>query len=81
MGFWEYLLIAGAVVALASGYLRVPRLIANLVFLGIAIWPMYTLGVENGWGVATIVIIVAIIFAIYFLLYWVGTKLGRGKAA
>lgn len=80
MGFWEYLLLGGALAAIVFGYLRLPNLLAYLVFLAVAIWPTYTLGAKNGWGVVTIVVIVAIIFVIYAFLYWGSSKIANRKA-
>lgn len=81
MGFWEYLLIGGAVAALVFGYLHLPRLVAYLVFLVIAVWPTYTLGAEHSWSVATMIVLVLVIFAVYALLYWIGSKVGRRTTA
>lgn len=75
MGFWETLLIIGVVSALAFGLVLLPRVAAYPAFLAVALWPIYTLGVINGWGMVTIAGLVAIIFMTYALLHWAGSRI------
>ena len=80
MGFNEYFLLAGAVLAVAFGIFRLPKLPSYVVFLLIAAWPAYTLGAKNGWGFATVAIMTLVVFAIYAGLHWVSRRFSPRKA-
>lgn len=77
MGVYEYVLIAGAVAALALGAIKLNRIVSYVIFLVVAGWPAYTLAAKNGWSFATVVILVAIVFAIYAGLYWIGGRFAQ----
>ncbi len=80
MGIYEYVLIAGAVVALIFGFMRVARFIAYPVFVAVGAWPSYTLGAENGWNFATVAIMTLIVFVVYAALHWVAARFSPRRA-
>ena len=80
MGFYEYLLIAGAIVAVVLGVIRFSRIVSYIVFLVVAGWPAYTLGAKHGWSFGTVIVMVAVVFAVYAGLYWLGGRFNRKPA-
>lgn len=77
MGFFEYFLLAGAIIALVLGAFRLSRIVSYVAFLIIAGWPTYSLAVKNGWSFGTVVVLVAVAFAICAGLYWVAGRFAR----
>jgi hypothetical protein len=77
MGSCDYLLLAGALAALAFGAVRLSRVVSYLILLIVAALPIYNVGSKYGMTLVTGVLGVLIFFAIYAGLYWVGGKLNR----
>lgn len=81
MGSYDYLLLAGAVAALAFGALRFPRVVSYLLLLVVAVLPVYNLSAKYGLTLVTGGLMMAIFFAVFAGLYWVGGKFGGRKSA